>query len=113
MTGDNIPAMQPISDPTAHEQMMTAAGHWLTCSTYELLGSGCVLLNSELSLIRLGLVHSRRANSTAVINKSPQNANRARLSGRRLANATPAEIAAMPPSASGKPTSQSTLPASA
>jgi two-component system, cell cycle response regulator DivK len=46
--------------------------------------------------------------STAVSSKSPQNANRIRLSGRRLANATPAEIAAIPPSARGNPTSQST-----
>ena len=38
---------------------------------------------------------------------------RIRLSGRRLANLTPAEIAAMPPSASGNPITQSTLPASA
>ena len=53
------------------------------------------------------------ASSTAVSSKSPQNAKRIRLSGRRLANATPAEIAAMPPSARGNPTTQSTLPAPA
>ena len=52
--------------------------------------------------------HARSASSTAVSSKSAQNANRIRLSGRRLANATPAEIAAIPPSASGNPTTQST-----
>jgi hypothetical protein len=52
--------------------------------------------------------HPRSASSTAVISKSPQNASRIRLSGKRLANATPAEIAATPPKASGNPTSQST-----
>src|SRR5580704_7426859 len=53
--------------------------------------------------------HPRSASSTAVSSKSAQKANRIRLSGRRLANATPAEIAAIPPSASGNPTTQSTL----
>src|SRR5262249_36552109 len=57
--------------------------------------------------------HPRSASSNAVISKRPQNANRIGLSGRRLANLTPAEIGAMPPRASGNPTSQSTLPASA
>src|SRR3984893_1404376 len=52
--------------------------------------------------------HARSASSTAVSSKSPQNANRIRLSGRRGANATPAEIAAIPPSASGNPATQST-----
>jgi hypothetical protein len=61
----------------------------------------------------VGFDHPRSASSSAVSSKSPQNANRIRLSGSRLANLTPAEIAAMPPSASGNPTSQSTLPASA
>jgi len=37
--------------------------------------------------------HPRSASSTAVSSKSALNANRIRLSGRRLANATPAEIA--------------------
>jgi MFS family permease len=57
--------------------------------------------------------HPRNASSTAVSSKSPQNANRIRLSGSRVANLTPAEIAAMPPRASGNPTTQSTSPAPA
>ncbi len=68
------------------------------------------LLESNLIL---GFDYPHSASSTAVSSKRPQNANRIRLSGRRLANLTPAEIAMMPPSASGNPTSQSTLPASA
>ena len=106
MTGDNIHAMQPISDSTAHEQIKTGPRYWLARST-ELWAQGTSSSTESVS-DPLGLVHSRSANSTAVINKSPQNANRARLSGRRLANATPAEIAAIPPSASGSPTNQST-----
>jgi hypothetical protein len=71
------------------------------------------MLSSSRGNLRLGFDHPRSASSTAVSSNRPQNANRIRLSGSRLANATPAGIAAMPPSASGNPTSQSTLPASA
>jgi hypothetical protein len=71
------------------------------------------MLSSSKGNLIVGFDHPRSASSTAVSSKSPQKANRIRLSGSRLANATPAEIAAMPPSASGNPTSQSTLPASA
>jgi hypothetical protein len=74
---------------------------------------GAAMLSSSKGDLILGFGHPRSASSTAVSSRSPQNANRIRLSGSRLANATPAEIAAMPPSASGNPTSQSTLPASA
>ena len=70
---------------------------------------GCLDGSSTVS----GFDHARSASSTAVNSKRPQNANRIRLSGRRLANLTPAEIAAMPPIASGNPTSQSTSPAPA
>jgi len=70
---------------------------------------GCLDGSSTVS----GFDHASSANSTAVNSKRPQNANRIRLSGRRLANLTPAEIAAMPPIASGNPTSQSTSPAPA
>jgi hypothetical protein len=74
---------------------------------------GAAMLSSSKGSLILGFDHPLSASSAAVSSKSPQKANRIRLSGSRLANATPAEIAAMPPSASGNPTSQSTLPASA
>ena len=51
--------------------------------------------------------------ANAYYDKEHHVARRIRLSGRRLANLTPAEIAAMPPNASGNPTSQSTSPAPA
>src|SRR5215469_10337444 len=105
--------MQPISDSTrsrTDEDSRKVLAY--IYSTYELWAQGRSSSTESFS-DRLGLVHSRSANSSAVINKSPQNANRARLSGRRLANATPAEIAAIPPSASGNPINQSTRPASA
>jgi hypothetical protein len=74
---------------------------------------GAAMLSSSKGNLILGFDHPRSTSSAAVSSKSPQKANRIRLSGRRLANATPAEIAAMPPSARGNPTTQSTLPASA
>jgi hypothetical protein len=78
---------------------------------FPVISDGNALL-SKGDLI-LGVDHPRSASSTAVSSKRPQNANLIRLSGKRLANLTPAEIAAVPPSASGNPTSQSTSPAPA
>jgi hypothetical protein len=71
------------------------------------------MLSPSKGNLILGFDHPRSPSSAAVSSKSPQNANRICLSGSRLANLTPAEIAAMPPSASGNPTSQSTSPAPA
>jgi len=53
------------------------------------------------------------ASSPAAIVSSPQNARRNRRSGKRRAAVTPAEIAAVPPIASGTPSPQSTRPAPA
>ena len=45
-----------------------------------------------MSIVIVGFDHPRSPSSTAVSSKRPQNANRIRLSGRRLANLTPAGI---------------------
>jgi len=84
----------------------------VTCTEND-LGVLPVIVAAMLSNLILGFDQPRSASSTAVSSKRPQNANRIRLSGSRLANLTPTEIAAMSPSASGNPTSQSTSPAPA
>ena len=99
----NLVAMHgsvPDALPDGVRKSFSAPVWWLTGSTLGELGGFPKTIP--------GFDHPRTASSTAVSSNSPQNANRIRLSGRRLANATPAEIAAMPPIASGNPTSQST-----
>lgn len=64
-----------------------------------LAGDLVAMFASSKGNLIVGFDHPRSASSTAVSSKWPQNANRIRLSGRRLANLTPAPDLAPPTAA--------------